>query len=266
MKNLSTLVFAMIVSFWACAQISTFPYTESFGVSSQCTGWTVTTGTWYHNTTTGTIEVDNHNQTNVHAFLYSPFFNTNYLSHPTISFDLRITADDSTGCVPELDLGYYDSINTTIFNAIQMNIACNRNCTGGLSAYWYVPDASWKHLQFDLVQYPHMQIELNSVFPGTGTFEVKNVYVGEGNAATGIVNTASEDLKLYPNPVCDKLYIDGIDNNSQYSILNLMGEKVITGKVENISPIDVSSLPSGLYTFYIEKEATIKKQKITVSH
>jgi hypothetical protein len=266
MKNLYALVLSGAMCFSASAQISTYPYVESFDANSQCTGWTVTTGTWYHNTTNGTIEVDNHNQTNVHAYLYSPWFNTTSLSQPVIRFDIRITADDSTGCVPELDLGYDDSVNVATFNALQMNMACNRNCTGGLSAYAYVPDGYWRVMEFDVVRYAHMKFEFNSVFQGTGMFEIRNMYVGEKNATTGVTVITDNQINAYPNPVSDKLHLPITSGFIALTLSDVIGNIVYSVAHCESDVIDVSTLSNGIYLLHIATERESIDQKISVRH
>jgi hypothetical protein len=263
MKNLCLSLFALGATLTMSAQISSYPYTETFDVNSQCTGWTVTNGTWFHNTTTGTIEVDNHTQTNVHAYLYSPWLNTNSLSHPIIQFDLRITDDDSTSCVPELDLGYDDSVNTQ-FNAIQMNIASNHICTSNLTPFYQVRNGQWVTLAFPLPYYNHLKLEFNSVLPGTGMFEVRNVYVGERNT-TGVIDV-SQTIQAAPNPAQNFIYVTlPKSQDGKLILMDMTGKVVSTFQIydKEVQTINIETLPVGVYML-LYQDSTMSISKMLV--
>ncbi len=57
------------------------------------------------------------------------------------------------------------------------------------------------------------------------------------------------NINIYPNPVDDNLYFNGINfnNNSAISIYNVLGKKILEATINNDKPIDVSNLTSGLY-------------------
>jgi hypothetical protein len=273
MKSMYLILLALGVTLNISAQISTFPYTESFGASSQLTGWTATTGTWYHSTSTGTIEVDNHSQTNVHAFLYSPWLNTMSLNNPVVQFDIKITADNSSSCVPELDLGYNDSSGSGAINVIQFNIASNNQCTGGLSTFYPIQNDQWTTLSFPLVWFNHIQLEFNSVFVGTGTFAIRNVYVGE-RLNTGIEDLKSQMFSVSPNPASDKLSVSFETTQSgtaEMYLTDVLGKTVQTelpfatfGMLQRT--IDVSNLSNGIYLLHVLMNGKQCTQKVVISH
>ena len=272
MKQFYLVLLALGVMINTSAQISTFPYYETFGKYSPLTGWTVTSGTWYHDTSQGTISVVNHSQTNVHAYLYSPWINTNPLNHPIIQFDLRITDDDSTSCVPELDLGYDDSISTG-FNTVQMNIASNRLCTPGLTPYYQIAPNHWVTLTFPLPWYNHMKFEFNSVFPGLGSFDIRNVYIGE-QINTGIEEVQSLAVSMSPNPANEGLtiFFDAPQSGiAELYFTDLLGKTVLTipsfaasGTAEK--GVNVSGLSNGIYLLHVLMNGKHCTQKVVISH
>ncbi len=75
---------------------------------------------------------------------------------------------------------------------------------------------------------------------GTGCAVMKSLTSTDGSLA--------DKIEVYPNPVKDKLFIDGVNGITKYSVLNLSGAKVIKGigKV-----VDVSGLNSGIYILRI---------------
>jgi hypothetical protein len=65
-------------------------------------------------------------------------------------------------------------------------------------------------------------------------------------------------LSIYPNPAKDKLIVKCemlMDKNMSYTIVNVLGQILITGVIiNNETAIDVSSLPLGFYFIKTEKE------------
>jgi Concanavalin A-like lectin/glucanases superfamily/Secretion system C-terminal sorting domain len=66
-----------------------------------------------------------------------------------------------------------------------------------------------------------------------------------------VLNKENHSLKVYPNPVSNMLIVE-TDNTGDFSILNLLGQKVISGKAAQ--RIDVSALPLGTYFLKIGEE------------
>jgi hypothetical protein len=72
------------------------------------------------------------------------------------------------------------------------------------------------------------------------------------------------DLKLFPNPVADKLFLENTNNKViKYRIFNLAGQKLKENSIKNINNpiISVSELPSGQYFIRLEidQKAYIRK-------
>ena len=67
-------------------------------------------------------------------------------------------------------------------------------------------------------------------------------------------------LNLYPNPVQDVLNISSVEDNSTYRIINLLGQEISKGKIEN-NAISVSSINSGTYLLEVtfNGKATVKR-------
>lgn len=69
--------------------------------------------------------------------------------------------------------------------------------------------------------------------------------------ASGINNMNIQQVRVYPNPVADILYIDG-DENSTITITSLAGN--IISQEKGVRSIDMSSLPAGVYLVTIQNE------------
>lgn len=88
-------------------------------------------------------------------------------------------------------------------------------------------------------------------------FEIDNVMIMGTNKASGVQQVSAENVKLYPNPVTDRLYAD--EDVSRLEILNLQGDLILS--VDGNS-IQVDTLHSGLYIAKIHKNGKIFTSKI----
>ncbi len=61
----------------------------------------------------------------------------------------------------------------------------------------------------------------------------------------------AEGIKIYPNPVKNKLFLSGIDKATEYSVLNLSGKSLMSGNGNNV---DVSRLNSGIYLLKVNNK------------
>ncbi|MEA4937309.1 MAG: leucine-rich repeat domain-containing protein, partial [Paludibacter sp.] len=63
-------------------------------------------------------------------------------------------------------------------------------------------------------------------------------------------------IRIYPNPVQNELFVrDLIGDNVQFSIIDLTGKQIVTGKLFNNKSIDISSLSEGIYFLKVKNEA-----------
>jgi len=67
------------------------------------------------------------------------------------------------------------------------------------------------------------------------------------------------DISIYPNPVIDKLFIQGLSNPTKISVYNLLGKLVLSKTTS--SEINVDNLQSGIYIIKIvdEQKEIIRK-------
>jgi hypothetical protein len=55
-------------------------------------------------------------------------------------------------------------------------------------------------------------------------------------------------IRIYPNPANDRLYISDAQSNVSFVISNIIGEELIKGQTTGgTQSIDISALPAGLY-------------------
>ena len=75
--------------------------------------------------------------------------------------------------------------------------------------------------------------------------------------ATGVDENAQFNLKVYPNPAKESIFIDGIEANTQVEIYNSLGELVKVVNVSEHQEISVRDLAAGLYMIHFDK-ATLR--------
>ena len=93
-----------------------------------------------------------------------------------------------------------------------------------------------------------------------------------GLSYTGVeeIGKGNEEVKVFPNPVSDRLSITGFSGKGEISIYNTVGEKCLTLTLspdnnrdrhgEGTASIDVSELPAGIYFVTVTNE---KKNPVT---
>jgi hypothetical protein len=81
--------------------------------------------------------------------------------------------------------------------------------------------------------------------------------------ATGINEFSIQDIKVYPNPARDIVFINFAGNNIKVTLFDITGKQVKS--YNNTTSIDVTSIPSGLYLMRIESNFGLVVKRIEVS-
>lgn len=88
--------------------------------------------------------------------------------------------------------------------------------------------------------------------------KAKYIYVGDttqqGGGGVGIITPSSAAIKIYPNPVNDKLVIETEEEIAKITLYGIRGEMIEIDKISKSKNnfINVSGLAQGLYVFKIE--------------
>ena len=77
--------------------------------------------------------------------------------------------------------------------------------------------------------------------------QVVNAICLPSSAATAIEKIEMQSPQIYPNPVSDKLFIQSETDIRKFEIYNITGQQMLTGNIENLKSINVSTLPAGIY-------------------
>lgn len=94
---------------------------------------------------------------------------------------------------------------------------------------------------------------------GFGSYiETEDYTVSVGSTVTGTdgAKSSQASLSLYPNPTEGKLTIEGLVHSDllPFRIISPLGETLKSGDISNGHQLDVSELPSGVYTFELKWE------------
>lgn len=76
--------------------------------------------------------------------------------------------------------------------------------------------------------------------------EVSNIYNGTATGIHSFNNNQNSEITLYPNPTSSFLNIE-VKEQTQISIINMLGEIVKTETIDGASKLDVSNLNAGVY-------------------
>lgn len=75
-------------------------------------------------------------------------------------------------------------------------------------------------------------------------------------------NLVQEQILVYPNPVKDRLMIEGVEFSASVRIFSVNGVCVL--KAENQNSLDVSGLQNGLYFLWVETDSGTSVQKVMI--
>jgi len=75
---------------------------------------------------------------------------------------------------------------------------------------------------------------------------------------------SAQKVKVFPNPVNDWLYIDGVTTPVQYALLDSRGQLVLVGHLHPHEAIDLSSISAGQYMLEMSINAKVIREKILI--
>lgn len=75
--------------------------------------------------------------------------------------------------------------------------------------------------------------------------------------------TADNQIIIYPNPTSDGFYVEGLkDDGGSITIVNIIGQQIISKHVNNNDYVDISALPAGIYLVKILYGGLFSEKKI----
>jgi len=83
----------------------------------------------------------------------------------------------------------------------------------------------------------------------------------EQDVITGTERFSEENIKIFPNPASDELYVTGLSKSFKFSILDYSGRVVSEG--QSTGKINLNELESGVYILRIQQGEHVKLTKIS---
>ena len=120
--------------------------------------------------------------------------------------------------------------------------------------------------QKDKIYYNTSGIWYTSIY--SGALMMRPVF-GDGLYLTGVSETTSAELSVFPNPATDQITIAGLDGTKQYAatIVDISGRAVLNQPINaSAATLDVSALAPGVYVLCVTDEYGIRSgtQRIVV--
>ena len=101
---------------------------------------------------------------------------------------------------------------------------------------------------------------------GANAPNVRSATVSFKTAATIIQENIASKIRIYPNPAIGQLQIDlpvG-ESTTQLSIYDMRGRLVLNTVLSTSESVDISSLPSGLYTLHLQQGGGGRSKKLMI--
>jgi len=141
----------------------------------------------------------------------------------------------------------------------------NAQCVVNNAAGWWKVLQAADTCEIGKLMYPFPGAVIGTSYDVTGCvnytfnqFTVEPRDVNDIQVHVGISETAAQAFSIYPNPVSANLNISNIEGIDQVTISNILGETIMTQKVNgNSSSINVAKLQSGIYFVTFIKDNSI---------
>ena len=93
-----------------------------------------------------------------------------------------------------------------------------------------------------------------------GSFKAGTPSPNTGNQVLSILASKVSALHIYPNPVVNTLFIDGLNEDTTVSVFSLTGQLVLRTRTNH--SVDVSGLVTGVYLFEITQNGESIQRKL----
>lgn len=269
-----TLLFLTFASILSTAQVSSFPWTETFEdaspTSSQwvCeyisgTNSSVTSGLFW--SIKGTTSVGYYGSTGPYQGSKMAVFDTRSHSRDAIARFVSPVMNLSGVSNPKLDF-YYRNLNWGADqNELKIYYRTSSTGTWTLVTTFNTSIATWTNS--GEITLPNPSATYQIALEGVGKYgyglDVDNLIVKNGTLSTSEIDKQKNIIKIYPNPTSDFVNIKSEKKISEVSIFDLTGKIINQTKEENNDlKIPVHHLPSGTYILQIKNsEGILSSQK-----
>lgn len=143
--------------------------------------------------------------------------------------------------------------------------------TNNATTYWIqltVTNSSntivfWVGTSENMVGNPMVQYGGNGWGNYSSDFDGLYIWGGECTPLLSVEDNELVQFRVYPNPANDVLYLEASNNIESISLMNLLGQKVLTGEIDNSSTqISLAGLQAGTYILKTTIDGQVQTQKI----
>ena len=164
--------------------------------------------------------------------------------HPTYQIRWNQTADQM------LRFKVSQTTSHSSVNFFEMPLPIKVNGTGGQVAYLVLNHTTKNQNFAEQVNFPVVSIQFNY----ENQILQRNSTVTKDTTILSVNDGAKEEMKIYPNPVKDRLSVSGINKDQPYEILSIDGKLIKTGKYSSTKTIEVQALPKGVYLLKVSNQ------------
>ena len=164
--------------------------------------------------------------------------------HPTYQIRWNQTADQM------LRFKVSQTTSHSSVNFFEMPLPIKVNGTGGQVAYLVLNHTTKNQNFAEQVNFPVVSIQFNY----ENQILQRNSTVTKDTTILSVNDGAKEEMKIYPNPVKDRLSVSGITKDQPYEILSIDGKLIKAGKYSSTKTIEVQALPKGVYLLKVSNQ------------
>ena len=164
--------------------------------------------------------------------------------HPTYQIRWNQTADQM------LRFKVSQTTSHSSVNFFEMPLPIKVNGTGGQVAYLVLNHTTKNQNFAEQVNFPVVSIQFNY----ENQILQRNSTVTKDTTILSVNDGAKEEMKIYPNPVKDRLSVSGINKDQPYEILSIDGKLIKAGKYSSTKTIEVQALPKGVYFLKVSNQ------------
>lgn len=269
-----TLLFLTFASFLSNAQVTSFPWTETFeDASPTSTQWVceyisgtnsaVPSGLFW--SIKSTTSVGYYSSQGPYEGAKMAVFDTRSHSMDAVARFISPVMNLSAVTNPKLDFYYRNMVWGSDQNQLKIYYRTSTTGTWTLITTFGTNVATWANSAEIALPNPSAtyQIALEGVAKYGYGLDVDNLIVKSGTLSTSEVDKQKSTFKLYPNPTSDFINIKSEKRISEISIFDLAGKRINQIKEDNNEvKIPVHQLPSGTYIIQIKStEGILNSQK-----
>ena len=164
--------------------------------------------------------------------------------HPTYQIRWNQTADQM------LRFKVSQTTSHSSVNFFEMPLPIKVNGTGGQVAYLVLNHTTKNQNFAEQVNFPVVSIQFNY----ENQILQRNSTVTKDTTILSVNDGGKEEMKIYPNPVKDRLSVSGINKDQPYEILSIDGKLIKAGKYSSTKTIEVQALPKGVYLLKVSNQ------------